>query len=53
MITRFAGFVIAAVSAMKCTPQITSTGASSSVARRAIRSESATTSATSCTSGRW
>src|SRR5439155_12820865 len=32
--TRFPGFAIAAVSAMKCTPQMTSTGASSSVARR-------------------
>ena len=50
---RLSGFKIAAVSAMKCTPQNTTTGASIPDAFRASSSESPVKSAMSCTSGLW
>ena len=52
MRTVLSGFRIAAVSAMKYTPQNAITWASTFVARRASSRESPVKSATSCTSGR-
>ncbi len=51
--TVFSGDRIAAVSAMKWTPQKRITRASVAAAERASSSESPVWSAASCTSGRW
>ncbi len=53
MRTVFSGARIAAVSAMKWTPQKTIASASVAAASRDSPSESPTKSATSCTSGTW
>ena len=53
MSTVFSGERIAAVSAMKWTPQKTIASASVRAASRESPSESPTKSATSCTSGTW
>ena len=53
MRTVLSGDRIAAVSAMKCTPQKTIESASVDAASRERPSESPTKSATSCTSGTW
>ena len=53
MSTVFSGERIAAVSAMKCTPQKTIASASVLAASRESPSESPTKSATSWTSGTW